>query len=115
MPLRKPVPLSPTSGVVKHSQTKVTLHQALERSLLRHPDVERIVVAMENELTGLTTRTTWNRLAVAVAIRKGALGYGIYETLSGAQKEGFGIVTRHPTLPNTFMFIQTGAPAEVAP
>lgn len=112
MPLRKPQPLSPTSGVVRHSKTKVELTQALERV----PQAERITVALENEHTGLTTRTTWSRLAVAVALRKGSEKYGIYETLSGARRNGFGLVTRHPTLADMFVFVETAAEAaEVAP
>ncbi len=113
MPLRRPIPLSPRSGVVRHTDTMVPLDKALERV----PPTERVAVVMENAQTGLATRTTWSRLAVAVALRKGFQLYGIYETVGRARNEGFGIVTQHPTLAKTFIFIDTTlvAPAEVAP
>lgn len=109
MPLAKP-PLSPKSGVVRHTDRVV----ALEHALARVPKAERVEVMLEHAQTGVSQRTTWNRLAVCVALRKGAERYGIFETTGRAMKEGFGLVTKHPTLPEQFVFVDTRV-AEVAP
>ena len=91
------------SGVVRHSDTVVALAHALERV----PKTDRVEVMLEHELTGVSSRTTLHRLSVCVILRKGSETYGIYETVDRARKEGFGIVTRHPSLDHQFVFIDT--------
>jgi len=102
-------PLSPRSGVVRHSDAIVALRDALELV----PKVERVNVMIEHDQTGVSTRTTWNRLAVCVALNRGSTAYGIFETVDRARKEGFGLVTRHPSLPHQFLFVDT-KPVETA-
>lgn len=96
-------PLSPRSGVVRHSDVVVALEHALERL----PASERVEVVLEHSATGVASRTSWNRVAVCVALRKGAQRYGVYETVGRARKDGFGLVTRHPTDDALFLFIDT--------
>lgn len=108
MPLPRQ-PLSPTSGVIRHSDKVVALGHAL--SLV--PQTERVQVMIEHEATGMSNRTTMNRLAVCYTLQKGAARYGIFETSGRAKREGFGIVTRHATDPKLFVFIDTRVP-EVA-
>jgi hypothetical protein len=103
-------PLSPTSGVVRHTDKVVALQDALARV----PQTERVAVMLEHEATGVCSCTTMNRLAICVTLQKQAGRYGIFETSGRAKREGFGIVTRHATDPKLFVFIDT-RPAEVAP
>jgi hypothetical protein len=109
MPLPKQ-PLSPTSGVVRHTDKIVALPDAL--ALV--PKTERVEVMIEHEATGVSSRTTMNRLAVCVTLQKGAARYGVYESMGRARREGFGLVTRHATDPKLFVFIDTRVP-EVVP
>lgn len=104
MPSSRPKPpLSPRSGVVRHSDKLVALHHALARV----PHTERVDVVMEHNQTGVASRSNWSRVAICIALRKGAASYGIYETVGRAKLEGFGLVTTHPTLPSLFLFINT--------
>jgi hypothetical protein len=109
MPLPRQ-PLSPTSGVVRHTDRVVALPDALTRV----PQTERVAVMIEHEATGVSSRSTMNRVAVCFTLQKGAARYGIFETSGRARKEGFGIVTRHATDPKLFVFIDTRV-GEVAP
>lgn len=100
-------PLASRSGVVRHSNRLIALAEALDRV----PKTERVEVMLEHDETGVCRRTTINRIAVCVVLRKGSLSYGIYETLDRAKKEGFGIVTRHPSLgTHQFVFVSTKPP-----
>lgn len=101
--VRKKAPLSPRSGVVRHTDTVVSL----EHALTRVPQTERVQVMLEHAQTGESQRTTWNRVAVCIALRKGSETYGIFTTYGRAKNEGFGIVTRHVALPHMFVFIDT--------
>jgi len=80
---------------------------ALEAALERIPKTERIAVMLEHDQTGVGTRTTMHRTALCVVLQKGSRTYGIFETTGRAKQEGFSLVTRHPTDPRLFVFVDT--------
>jgi hypothetical protein len=102
------MPQPPPASIIRHTATVVALEHALERL----PKTERVDVMIEHAHTGVSTLATWHRVAVCVALRKGAARYGIFVSGVRARSEGYGIITQHPAEREKFIYVKT---EEVAP
>ena len=72
------------------------------------PDTERIDVIVDT-LSGACkpNPTSWARLAVTLAMRRASTNGHLFVSGARAQVSGYGIVLKHPTLPDDVVYIKT--------